>query len=191
MTFKINISEKSGKTYKIELDSESLVGKTINDIIQGAEISPDLAGYELEITGASDKAGFPVVGNVEGQNLSRLLLRYDKGMNKRPRKEGKKKISNNTPKGLRLRKTVRAKIISQDIVQINMKVLKEGNKKLLEIFPDQCQGKVKENRAFKRKQKKEEPKVEEVKSEETKQETEKSKEETKAEEKPVEEKKEV
>ena len=87
-------------------------------------------------------------------------------MKKKTRRERKKKITNKSSKGLRLRKTVRAKIISQDIVQINMKVLKEGNKKLLEIFPDQCQGKVKENRAFKRKQKKEEPKVEEVKSEE-------------------------
>jgi len=152
MPFKINISEKSGKTYKLELDSESLVGKVLHDKIQGVEISPDLAGYDLEITGASDKAGFPVSKDIEGQGLGRSLLSYTRGMRKRPRREGKKKISNNTPKGLRLRKTVRGKVISSDISQINLKVLKEGPKKLSEIFPDQGQGKVKENRAFRRKQ---------------------------------------
>ena len=35
-----------------------------------------------------------------------------------------------TKKGLRLRKTVRGEVISPEIVQINMKVLKEGHKKL-------------------------------------------------------------
>ncbi|MBA7703749.1 hypothetical protein ES703_112542 [subsurface metagenome] len=58
-------------------------------------------------------------------------------MKKRPRKEGKKKVSNPKPKGLRLRKTVRGRVISPEIVQINLKILKEGGKKLSEIFPDQ------------------------------------------------------
>jgi len=58
-------------------------------------------------------------------------------MKKRPRKEGKKKLSNKNPKGLRLRKTVRGKVLSDAISQINLKVLKEGSKKLSEIFPEQ------------------------------------------------------
>ena len=58
-------------------------------------------------------------------------------MQKKPRKEGKRKRSRSKPKGLRLRKTVRGKTISEAISQINLKVLKEGKKKLLEIFPDQ------------------------------------------------------
>ena len=60
---------------------------------------------------------------------------------KRPRKEGKRKLSNKTPGGLRLRKTVRGKLISPAISQINLKVLKEGGKKLSEVFEDQNKSK--------------------------------------------------
>lgn len=137
MVFKINIAEKTGKTFKIELDGEGLVGKELHDKISGKEISSDLEGYEFEITGASDKAGFTAMENVEGIGLKKLLLSYEKGMKTRPKKEGKKKRSKLKPKGLRLRKTVRGKVISLDIVQINLKILKEGGKKLSEIFPDQ------------------------------------------------------
>lgn len=137
MPFKINISEKSGKTYKIELESEEIIGKALGDKIDGNIILPDLSGYEFEIKGASDKSGFTAHEKVDGIGLKKLLLSYEKGMKKRPRKEGKKKRSTLKPKGLRLRKTVRGKIISPVITQINLKVLKEGGKKLFEVFPDQ------------------------------------------------------
>lgn len=137
MTFKLNISEKSGKTYKLETESEAFLDKTLKEEIEGKNISPDLKGYEFEITGASDKSGFPALENVEGIGLKKVLLTYGKGMKKRPRKEGKKKLSNKTPKGLRLRKSVRGKVISPEIMQINLKVIKEGEKKLSEIFPEQ------------------------------------------------------
>ena len=107
MVFKVNISEKSGKTFKIESESEQLIGKSLHDKIEGSEISPELNGYEFEITGASDSAGFPSRENVEGVGLKKVLLRFGKNMKKRPKKEGKRKRSNNRPKGLRLRKTVR------------------------------------------------------------------------------------
>ena len=55
-------------------------------------------------------------------------------MHKKPKGDKKK---NRKPKGLRLRKMVRGKIISQAVSQINLKILKEGSKKLIEIFPDQ------------------------------------------------------
>ena len=134
MVFKINISEKSGKTYKLETESEEIVGKELHDKINGKILLPDLEGYELEITGASDKAGFTAMKEVEGIGLKKLLLTYGKAMHTRPRKEGKKKPSNPKPKGLRMRKTVRGKVISPEIVQINLKVLKEGAKKLEEVF---------------------------------------------------------
>jgi len=137
MPFKINISDKSGKTYKLELESESLDGKEIGSKINGKEILSALEGYELEITGASDKAGFTAMKEVEGIGLKKLLLSYGKGMKKRPKHEGKKKHSKNRPKGLKLRKSVRGKVISPAIVQINMKITKQGNKPLSEIFPDQ------------------------------------------------------
>ena len=137
MPFKINISEKNGKTFHTDLDSEALFGKEIKGKVQGIEISPDLAGYEFEIAGASDKAGFTVMEDVDGVSLKKVLLRYGKGMQRRSRREGKKKRSNFTPKGLKQRVTVRGKIISPEIVQINLKILKEGAKKLSEIFPEQ------------------------------------------------------
>jgi len=135
--FKINIGTKEGKTFHLEAESEGLVGKELHGKVNGKEVSSDLEGYEFEISGASDKSGFTVMENVEGIGLKKLLLTYGKGMKKRARKEGKKKLSKNRPKGLRLRRTVRGKIISPEISQINLKILKVGKKKLEEIFPDQ------------------------------------------------------
>lgn len=145
MPFKINISEKTGKTFYLESEAEDLIGKTLHDKIEGKNISHNLEGYEFEITGASDKAGFPVLENVEGVGLKKVLLTYGKGMKKRPRREGKKPVKAK-PKGLRLRKTVRGKLISPEIVQINLKVLKEGAKKLSEIFPEQNKEKGKDKK---------------------------------------------
>ena len=130
MTFKINISH-NGKTYKVETENEKLVGSSIGDKIKGEEISEDLTGYEIEITGTSDKAGFTGMTNIDGPNLHKVLLDYGKGMHKKPK--GEKKV-NKKPKGLRLRKTVRGKEISQATVQINTKVLKEGSKKFDTFF---------------------------------------------------------
>ena len=144
MVFKINMSEKNGKTYKIESDKEDLVGKSLHDKVEGTEVSPELGGYEFEITGASDIAGFPSMENVEGVGLKKVLLNFGKGMKKRPKKEGKRLRSKNRPKGLRLRKTVRGKTISTSMIQINLKVLKEGHKKLAEIFSEQNKPKEKE-----------------------------------------------
>ena len=135
--FKINISEKSGKTYKLELETEELFGKELHEKIHGKEILSDLEGYDFEITGMSDKAGFTAMKEVPGVGLKKLLLTYGKAMHKKPRREGKKKVSNPKPDGLRLRRTVRGRVVSPDIVQINLKVLKHGNKSLSEVFPEQ------------------------------------------------------
>jgi small subunit ribosomal protein S6e len=134
MVFKLNISEK-GKAWKIEIDSETLVGRKIGDKINGKDVSQDLEGYDFVITGASDIAGFAHKRDVEGSGLRRVLLTKGWGMHKKPRKEGKKKVS--TPKGLRLRKTVRGNQISEKTVQINLKVLSKGKKELEKIFPEQ------------------------------------------------------
>ena len=129
--FKFNISEK-GKSYKLEAESEEILGKKIGEKVKGEEISSQLAGYELEITGTSDKAGFPGFKQVEGIGLKKQLLTYGKGMHKKPK--GLSKKPGKKPKGLRLRKTVRGNTISSEIAQIDLKVLKQGNKKLEEIF---------------------------------------------------------
>ena len=134
MVFKINIGTKSGKTYKVEVEGISLIGKKIHDKVQGIEVSPDLEGYEFEIMGASDKSGFTVMKDVEGIGMKKVLLTYGKGMKRKPKREGKKQVGRIKPKGLRLRKTVRGNTISEDIKQINLKVLKDGSKKLEDIF---------------------------------------------------------
>jgi len=123
MPFKIIIGDK-GKAWRIETEAESLVGKSVGDKFEGKEIKPELEGYELEITGGSDIAGFPLSTKVEGLGLKRLLLTRGWGMH-------------DTREGVRLRKTVRGKTISASVVQINLKVVKHGKKSLAEVFPDQ------------------------------------------------------
>jgi small subunit ribosomal protein S6e len=130
MVFKINVAHE-GKTFKVESEDENLVGHSIGDRIDGKEFSSDLEGYELEITGTSDRAGFTGMADIEGPGLKRVLLGYGKGMHKKPK--GERKV-NRKPKGLRLRKTVRGREISLDTVQINSKVLKEGSKKFDSLF---------------------------------------------------------
>lgn len=134
MPFKLNIAEKE-KTWKIETEAPALVGKSVGEKVSGSEISPELAGYELEIMGGSDKSGFPMSEKVEGIGLKKVLLTKGWGMWKRPRREKKKHVY--TPHGLRKRKTLRGKMISDAVMQINLKVTKHGSKKLAEVFPDQ------------------------------------------------------
>jgi len=134
MPFKLNISDKEGKAWRLETEETGLVGKSVGDIVKGEDVGTDFAGYEFEITGGSDSSGFPLSKDVEGIGLKRVLLTRGWGMHKRPRGD-KKKVPQ--PKGLRLRKTVRGKTISETTVQINIKLLKEGGKKLSEIFSDQ------------------------------------------------------
>jgi ribosomal protein S6E (S10) len=130
MAYKINIGFK-GKTFKVETEDEKLVGYSIGDKIKGEDVSADLAGYELEITGTSDKAGFCGMSTLNGPNLHKVLLGYGKGMHMKPK--GETKI-NRKPNGLRLRKTVRGKEISNFTIQINTKVLAEGSKKFDALF---------------------------------------------------------
>ncbi len=129
MPFKINIGHK-GKTWKIATESEALVGKSVGEKFDGKELSADLEGYELEIKGGSDIAGFPLFKEAEGIGLKRVMFSKGWGMHAKE-------------KGLRLRKTVRGKTISTAVVQINLMVVKEGAKKLEEAFPEQNQPKEK------------------------------------------------
>ncbi len=128
MVFKLNISDK-GKAWKVETDANAIIGKSVGDKIHGQEIKSELEGYELEITGGSDSAGFPLSKDVDGIYLRKVLLTKGFGM-----KQAK-------PHGLRKRKTLRGKIISEVVTQINMIVVKHGGKKLHELFPEQNQPK--------------------------------------------------
>ncbi|MCX8194202.1 MAG: 30S ribosomal protein S6e [Candidatus Pacearchaeota archaeon] len=125
MPFKLDIGDpKTKRTVHIETNSDIFIGKKIGETINGSAIKeiPDLHDYEFVITGASDKAGFPALNIVEGMMRKRVLLTKGKGM--RTKK----------PKGLRLRKLIRGNVIADDIVQINLKVSKQGAKSFDEIF---------------------------------------------------------
>tara|TARA_Y100000310_G_C20660352_1_gene804399 strand:- start:755 stop:1276 length:522 start_codon:yes stop_codon:yes gene_type:complete len=173
MPFKINISDK-GKTLQIETESEVVVGKAIGETIKGSDVSPDLDGYELEITGTSDISGFPGKKGLEGSSYHRKLLTHGFAMK-------------NTQKGLRLRKTLRGEEVSLKTSQINTKVIKEGSKKLSELAPKK-QGEEKPVEEKKQEVKQEKPAEKEAPAEEKKEEpkkeekpAEKPKEESKAE----------
>ncbi|MFH1823155.1 MAG: S6e family ribosomal protein [archaeon] len=135
MPFKLDIGNK-GKTYHLETTSEDFLNQKIGDKVSGKAIkeNKDFEDYEFEITGGSHDAGFPMIKGTEGQGLKKVLISFGPGMKKRPKREGKKKRSNYTPKGLKLRKTIHADIITEKITQINLKVIKEGAKKLEDIF---------------------------------------------------------
>ena len=134
MTHKLNISH-SGKSWKLELEDNRLNGKSIKDTFQGKEIKSELEGYEFEITGGSDYAGFPMYEKAEGTGRKKEILTKGWGLHRKPKGLKKKRVS--APKGLRLRKTLAGKTIHDKTVQINLKVIKTGNKKLEEIFPEQ------------------------------------------------------
>lgn len=127
MPFKVDIGHK-GKTYHLEASGEALIGKKIGETVSGSDVSEQLAGTELMITGASDKAGLPASTMVEGTGLKRVLLTKGFGLKKRHKK---KKTSNpKLVKGVRQRRSIRGSTISPDIVQINFKLVKEGDKSL-------------------------------------------------------------
>jgi len=150
MPFKINVSHK-GKTIKFEeVENEELIDKSIGDKISGNLISSDLEGYELEITGTSDKAGFPGFKEYPGAGLRKVLLTKGKGMHDKR-------------KGVRLRKTIRGNLISNATVQINTKVIKQGKKNFDDLGrkPDEAEKSAEEEKP---EEKQEEPKQTENKS---------------------------
>ena len=97
MAFKLNISDKE-KAWRMELEGEALFGKKIGEKIEGKEIKPEFDGYEIEITGTSDKAGFPGHKDIDSPTLTKRLLTRGFGM------------KTAEPHGLRLRKTLRGGI---------------------------------------------------------------------------------
>ncbi|MFH1290212.1 MAG: S6e family ribosomal protein [Nanoarchaeota archaeon] len=134
MVLKLNISNK-GKAWKLEIEPDVLTGKSIGDKIDGKLLKPELEGYNLEITGGTDFAGFPMSKDVEGIGYKRVLLTKGWGMWSKPK--GEKKKQPRVTGGLRLRKTVKGKTISEKSIQININVLKEGKTSLEKIFLDQ------------------------------------------------------
>jgi small subunit ribosomal protein S6e len=113
---------KTGKSFQSEIPKEqvgSIVGARMGDEIDGGLVGA--AGYSLLLTGGSDGSGFPMKNDVPGNRKMASLLTKGVGFfSKR--------------KGERRRKMVRGNNYTQDIIQVNAKVVKAGSVSLEELF---------------------------------------------------------
>jgi len=111
---------KTGKAFgkKVEVTA-LLLNKKIGEQVKLDSIG--LEGFEAEITGGSDKQGFPMRKDITGMARKKIFIRGGVGFH--PERKGeRKKVS------------VRGNIISQETEQVNLKITKQGNKKLEELF---------------------------------------------------------
>ena len=112
--FKVVISTKDGKSVQKELKSpeaDAFLDKKIKDKIKGDELG--FKGYEFEIRGGSDKAGFAMRFDVQGTARKSIFTTSGDGVWI-------------PQKGKKYRKTVAGNTIHEDIAQINLKVIKQG-----------------------------------------------------------------
>jgi small subunit ribosomal protein S6e len=121
--FKVNISDpQNGKTFKSEVkdpQARRLLGLRIGDTFDGGIVG--LPGYELQITGGTDRDGFPMRDDLAGTGRHDVLLARGPGY--RPKRKGERR-----------RKKVRGNTISEVIVQINTKIVKRGEKPVEELL---------------------------------------------------------
>ena len=111
-SFKLVISTSDGKSEGMTLEgprAQPLIGKRIGDLLDGSILG--LSESKFQITGGSDKSGFPMRSDVHGGVKISIILSSGVGF----------KASGG---GNRLRKKVRGNIITDEIVQINLKSLK-------------------------------------------------------------------
>jgi small subunit ribosomal protein S6e len=188
--FKLVMSNTKGQAVQKEVKDEqasAFVNKIIGDKVSGDAIG--FAGYEFEITGGSDKSGFPMRRDVAGRMRRKILTTHSTGVH----------IDR---KGIRKRKTVAANSIYEDTSQINLKVVKEGKESLFAKPEAAKEGEAKqeeqkpaegaEAKPEKKEEKKENKKAERPAKPETKQKQEQKEEKTeeKKDQKPASEKKE-
>ena len=121
--FKVVVNDtKNGKSHQVQVSghhANSLIGKKIGDEVDGIFIS--LPGYKLQITGGADKDGFAMRRDLPGVGRRRLLLSKSQGFKPKER-------------GIRKKKSVKGNTINQDIVQINMKVVKYSSKPIEKLI---------------------------------------------------------
>lgn len=112
----------TGKTFHIKLPKDNIrffVGRKVGEEISGDVLN--IKGYTFKITGGTDKDGFPMHPTLQIPGKRKILLSSPPGFH--PRKKGERRA-----------KTVRGAIISDAIKQINLKVVKSGEKPLEELL---------------------------------------------------------
>ena len=119
----ITIGTEDGQTFQTEQDYPSqITGKQIGETFDGGIIG--LEGYKLEITGGSDKDGFPMRETVEGSARKKMLLKDGQGIQQEE-------------DGQRRRKSVRGNTVSEAIQQLNTQVKEQGSKTVKEHLEDE------------------------------------------------------
>lgn len=112
--FKVIVSDpEAGTSNVVELEearATPLIGRKIGEAIDGAVVN--MPGYKAQITGGSDKDGFPMRPSVHGGIRRGVVLSGGVGFN--PPNDG-----------MRKRKTVRGNVITDEIVQINIKLVEK------------------------------------------------------------------
>jgi len=105
------------KAFQITVTGDAarkFLGKRIKDLVPAGVLGiKTLKGLFLMIRGGSDDSGFPMRPDISGPVKKRALLSGPPGFHPRE-------------KGERRRKTVRGNTISEDIVQINTKLVKSA-----------------------------------------------------------------
>jgi len=124
--FKVIVSDPQAGTSKvIEIDearAAPFIGRRLGETIDGSAV--DLPAHTVQILGGSDKDGVPMLGNVHGGVRRRVVLSGGTGFSAKK-------------KGERRRKTVRGNIITDEIFQINMKIVERPTKPA-EAKPEQA-----------------------------------------------------
>jgi small subunit ribosomal protein S6e len=125
--FKIIVSDPEAGTSKVveleEARAVPFIGRRIGETIDGAVV--DLPAHKVQIRGGSDKDGVPMRGNVHGGVRRNVVLSGGAGFS--PKKKGERK-----------RKAVRGSTITDEIVQINMKIVEKPAAKATEAKAQQA-----------------------------------------------------
>ena len=115
--FKVIVSDpETGTSKVVELEESRatpLIGRKIGEVIDGAIV--DLPAHKLKIAGGSDKDGVPMRPSVHGGVRRNVILSGGVGFN--PHNKGERK-----------RKAVRGNVITDEIVQVNTKIVEKPKK---------------------------------------------------------------
>lgn len=145
--FKITVSDpETGRSKPVELEGAHavpLIGRRLGEVVDGSVIG--MSGHKLRITGGSDKDGFPMRPNIHGGTRPHVIV--GKGVGFKPTRAGERR-----------RKSLRGSVVTEEIVQINMKIIEKPKK------PKRAKEKKKPEKAVKPKK---EEKVEGKPAEET------------------------
>jgi small subunit ribosomal protein S6e len=115
--FKVIVSDpETGTSKAVELEESRaipLVGRKIGEVVDGTIV--DLPAHKLQIMGGSDRDGVPMRPSVHGGVRRNVVLSGGVGFNPHN-------------KGERRRKAVRGNVITDDIVQVNAKIVEKPKK---------------------------------------------------------------